>query len=312
LVSHFALFAFAVLWRPWDDPLALRKPKYLLAGLLCGWTVVLDYSGLVVVLFISLYGWLRRSSLPASLKSPRDIWQFAAGLAVCALVLMAYQWSAFGNPLFPAQRYMPPTEFSGSGYHGIALPQLDLLWDSAFGIRFGLFLSAPLLLLALFVPGWFKARYRLLNSLELWSILLYTFGFFLFCSANQFGRLQFNSGVRYLVPVVPFLFLVAAGVLLRMPKLWAVLFSIGATYWSWCLAMYRDVEQGLGIFDSLIHITFEGLRLPWLMTLERMGYFQGGVSVLPLLLLAGVFLWAIWRVGDQGRYLTSDNPAASN
>jgi hypothetical protein len=61
--------------------------------------------------------------------------------------------------------------------------------------------------------------------------------------------------------------------------------------------MYRDVEQGLGVFDSIIHVTFEGFRLPWLVTLERMGYFPGGTSALPLLVLLTVTIWVLWSVG---------------
>jgi hypothetical protein len=64
LVGHFALFAFALLWRPWDDAARPRRPRYFLAGLLSGWMVVLDYSGLVALAALSIYGLVRRASLP--------------------------------------------------------------------------------------------------------------------------------------------------------------------------------------------------------------------------------------------------------
>jgi hypothetical protein len=197
---------------------------------------------------------------------------------------------------------MPPTEFSVYGYNGMDRPHLDLLWDTAFGMRFGLFTSAPLLLLALWVPGWLDRRKRLVGNLETWCIVVFTVAFFLFCSANQFGRLQFNSGVRYIVPVVPFLFFLAASVLLRLPKVVAVLFGIVATYWSWCLAMYHDVEQGLGVLEPIRRITFEGFRLPWLQTLQKMGYVYEGASALPLLLVCAAIIWAFWNVGKQKSY----------
>lgn len=296
LLSHFALIAFALLWRPWDDPSHLRRPRYLLAGLCCGWAVVLDYSGLVVLLVLSIYGLVRRTSLPEELKLRRDIWQFALGVALCGVFLLAYQWRAFGNPFFPAQTYMPPAAFTGYGYRGMDWPHVDLLWRTAFDLRFGLFVSAPLLLLALYVPGWFKSRLRLVGRREMWCIVILSLSFFLFCAANQYTRMQFNTGVRHIVPVVPFLFLLAAGVLLRMPRLMAVVIGILTSYWSWCLAMYRDVEQGSGVLESLRHITFEGFRLPWLVTIERMGYLSRG-SVAPLLLLASAMVIAIWTVG---------------
>jgi hypothetical protein len=296
LVGHFALFAFALLWRPWDDAARPRRPRYFLAGLLSGWMVVLDYSGLVALAALSIYGLVRRASLPADVRSRADIYRFAAGVLICAAVLMAYQWASFGHPFYPAQHYMPAATFTGYGYRGMDWPHLDLLWQTGFSMRFGLFTSAPLLLLALYIPGWFNNRSRIVERREMWLIVLFTAAFFLFCAANQYTRMQFNTGVRHIVPVVPFLFLLAAGVLLRLPRLAAVLIGIITAYWSWCLAMYRDVELGAGIFESILHITFEGFRLPWLVTLENMGYVSG-VTATPLLLLSGAIIWAIWTVG---------------
>ena len=299
LVSHCALFAFALLWRPWDAVDNPLRPNYFLAGLLCGFAVVLDYSGIVVPVVLGVYGLIRRASLPPASKSRWDFAFFIGGLAICAAMLMGYQWVCFGNPLYPAQRYMPATEFSHYGYNGMDRPHLDLLWQTAFDLRFGLFTSAPLLLLALWVPGWVKRNHRLIGNRETWCIVAFTVLLFLFSAANQFGRLQFNTGVRYIVPVVPFIFILVAGILLRLPKSVAIAIGIVGTYWSWCLAMYRDVELGHGVFESLRHITLEGLRLPWLTTLERMGYVAPGAAVLPVLVLMLAIVWTVWRIGQH-------------
>ena len=317
LIADCALFAFALLWRPWDKPARPHPLSYLVAGLLCGWAVVLDYSGVIVVVVLGGYAAWRRSALPASTKTRADLPLFLVGVGASLLVLLGYQWSAFGHPLFPAQRYMPPTQYSVLGYHGFTWPQLDLLWQTAFGIRFGLFTSAPLLLLSLYPPAWTR-RVRLVGHREAWTILVFTVAFFLFCAANQYGRLQFNSGVRYIVPVVPFLFLIVAGALLhaagfllqrplRKPspiatahpwiRLWPlVVFVVVAVYWSWSLAMYRDVERGYGVFEAVLQVTTGGLRLPWLVTMQNMGYVPAGPWAWLVFLLASVAIWAIWRV----------------
>jgi len=78
LVAHCALFAFALLWRPWDKPSRPGRPHYLLAGLLCGWAVVVDYSGVVVPVVLGLYAIMRRAKLPPEVRSKGDIWQFVA------------------------------------------------------------------------------------------------------------------------------------------------------------------------------------------------------------------------------------------
>jgi hypothetical protein len=311
LVGHFALFAFALLWRPWDNPRRSGRPRYLLAGLLSGVTLALDYSGLVVIASVGLYACLRRAALPAGARSRSDLVYFAAGVLGAVSVLLGYQWVSFGNPFYPAQYYMPATAYSQQGYLGMAWPRPDLLWESAFGIRFGLFTSAPLLLLALWVPGWLRER-RIIGTLETWWVLGFSLLFFLFSAANQYGHLQFNSGVRYMVPVSPFLFLLAAGAMLRLPVFLASLVGVFGTYWSWCLAMHRDVEQGWGIFEALRRITLEGFRLPWLTTLEGLGYVDAGASALPLLTLMGVVLWILWALGpparDPGPFLGSAYP----
>lgn len=298
LAADFALFAFVLLWRPMRS--AESRPFYFLAGLCAGWTVVLDYSGLVVVAAIS--GYALAKWYAGDERNLADLGRFAVGVAICAVVLMAYQWASFGNPILPAQSYMPAAHYTELGYRGFSLPQLDLLFETAFGIRYGLFTSAPILLTVFLVPLWLTKSNRLLENRELILVLSLTTLFFLFCAANQYGRMQFNTGVRHIVPVVPFMFLLVANVLLRLPVILAAMIGVFGTYWSWCLAMYRDVEQGFGVFESIRHITLEGFRLPWLTTLERMGFVQSQ-SAIPLLLLSGVAIWLIWNVGNRSKYV---------
>lgn len=298
LAASFALFAFALLWRPTKKDDVEKKPFYFWAGLFCGWTVVLDYSGLVIVAAVGGYALARWLSEPAEHREISDLARFVAGVAICGCVLLLYQWLQFGNPILPPQSYMPPANFTDMGYRGFSFPQLDLLFDTAFGIRYGLFTSAPILLLALVVPVWLNKSTSLLGRREMIFIVAFAVLFFVFCSANQYGRMQFNTGVRHIVPVVPFVFLLAANVLIKMPRIPAVLIGLIASYWSWCLVMYRDVEQGSGVFESIRHITLEGFRLPWLTTLERMG-FVNDASAIPLLLLTGIVIWLIWSVGSK-------------
>jgi hypothetical protein len=293
LVSHFALFAFAILWRPWKESVKPYNLRYFIAGVLSGWTVVLDYTGLVVLASLGLYICLLRKG-ESRKRNLRDLCLYGAGAASSIAVLLAYQWASFGHPFYPAQYFMPAATFTHLGYRGMDWPKLDLLWDTAFSLRFGVFTSAPILLLSLYMPAW-RRSHRIIGRPEFIFILTVSLLFFLFCSANQYGRMQFNSGVRHVVPVTPFLFLLAAGILLRMPALWAILVGILSTYWSWCLTMYRDVEQGLGVIESIIHVTFEGLRLPWLTVVKNLGYLPDGFSTIPLVLVLGAILWVVWN-----------------
>jgi len=299
LVAHAVFLAFVLLWRPWSAASGPTRLGYLSAGLLSGWAVVCDYSAVVAVVALSGYAFSRWGSLPEDKRRYSDLALFALGGALGELLLAGYQWSSFGHPLYPAQHYMPAANFTNRGYRGFDWPQPDLLLDTAFGARFGLFVSSPLLVLALLPWAWRRPT-RLLERRESWLVFFFFILFWLFCGANQYGRMQFNSGVRYMVPVVPFLFLIVAGVLVRLPRFVATVIGAATAYWSWCLSMYRDVEIGKwGVLNAFLTISREGVRLPWLTTLEQMGSVPGYVSndnlALPILLAAGLVIWMIWR-----------------
>ena len=97
--------------------------------------------------------------------------------------------------------------------------KLELLFELAFDYRFGLFVSSPLMLLAVLSPFLNRGTGRLLPDLELTFILLLFVAFWLFFSGSNYTRLQFNTGIRYMAPMLPFLFVPAVVVLMRLPRL---------------------------------------------------------------------------------------------
>lgn len=304
LLCHAGFFAFVLLFRATPAPSGARTARFLGAGLLAGFSVVLDYTGVVTAIAIAAYAAVVWRQDPG--RRPVDLAAFAGAMAASAAVLPLYQWASFGHPLWPAQHYMPDTEHSGTGYRGMGPPDLELLWLISFGLHYGLFTSAPLLVLALWPPSWRPGQGGLLPRRELAFALLFCAGTFLFTSANQFARMQFNSGVRHLVPAVPFLFLLAAGALLRLPRRAAVAVAASGTAVSWCLAMSRDVEQARGVVGPVVDVLTNGPRLPWLTTLQRMGYLPDGPWALAPMALVAAGLAALWwtlprgALADQG------------
>ena len=67
------------------------------------------------------------------------------------------------------------------------------------------------------------------------------------------------------------------------------------------MAMYRDVERGLGVLDPVIHVFTGGFQLPVLTVLSRMTqyaeYTGAGVSPLPILVLAAAAIYGFWCIG---------------
>ena len=129
-------------------------------------------------------------------------------------------------------------------------------------------------------------------------MLSMTVGLWVFFSGSHYTKLQFNTGIRYLAPVFPFVFVPVAMVLKRMPVRVAWLIGILSVTLGWCSAMYRDVELGLGVADPVVRTFLGGFELPVIRTISRMQAFEhlipNGASSIPLLLMAGVMVVFIW------------------
>src|SRR5690606_20102264 len=112
---------------------------------------------------------------------------------------------------------------------------------------------------------------------------------------NQYALLQWNTGVRYLVPAVPLLFLALVPVLLRLPRLWLYALVVPTVAVSWSVSMARADVPG-----SLARVFLGGFELPWHTVLRRAAasyapFLEQQSSPLAILCLSGVVLWLIWR-----------------
>jgi hypothetical protein len=265
--------------------------------------LLFDYSGAVLLLGLLIYGLAKAWPAPWRVLLRHSSWYALGALGPVAL-LWFYQWRSFGHPFLPGQHWMPPVEWIDRGYQGYGPPQLELLLSLAFDYRYGFFASCPLMLLALSTPLVNRGPRRLLPRTEMVATLAIFAAFLLFFSGSNYTRLQFNTGVRYLSPMYAFLFLPAAAVLIHLPRRVIYFTGVLSVTQAWCLAMYRDVERGLGLLDPILHVFVGGLQLPFLSVLSRMGGQYGefvgrGVSPLPLFALAAAVLYGIWAPHRQ-------------
>ena len=292
MLGHAALLGFLALWNPGGSERWSERTRLLLAGLAGGTTLLLDYGGVITLLGLFAFT-VTGYAVPNALRRGA---LYVAGALPPVLLLWFYQWRSFGNPFLPGQHWMTPVPGIEVGYQGFGPPQPDLLLALAFDYRYGLFVACPLFLLALAAP--FLRRNRLPHA-PLGLLLGIPAAMWLFYSGVDYTRLQFNTGIRYLAPVFPFLFVPAAVVLARLPR-WAVYFAaVVSLAISWPLAMHRDVERGLGILDPIVHVFIGGFKLPLLTVLSRMHgvlpeHVASGVSPLPLFVLTAALLYGIW------------------
>jgi hypothetical protein len=304
MLGHIAFAGFLAVWNPSNAAGPSVRARHILAGVAGGATVLFDYSG--VVLLLGLFGYvLIRSYLTADRRvAVRNGAWYVLGSVPPMLLLWFYQWRAFGNPFLPGQHWMPPVQYIELGYQGFGGPQLELFISLLFDHRYGLFAAAPMLALGLAAPFLRRNGARAMPRLEELTCLAIFLSLLIFFSGSNYTRLQWNTGIRYLTPILPFLFMPAAMVLLRLPRLPLYAIGVGSVVLGWCMAMNREIWHPLGVLDPVVRVLTNGFQLPAFTTLERMsgmfGDVVGDTSPLPLFVLAGVMIYLLWTVRSAG------------
>jgi hypothetical protein len=296
LLAYCTLAAyFCLTWEPPSrrDDWHPSVRRIFAAGLALGVGLLCDYSALPLVAVFGVWVLVVRARDGGWLEAGRAAAWFAAGTVGPVAVLLGYQQAAFGNPWLPAQSYMPSTLLSIYGWRGVQLPSPDLLWRNLVDPGYGLFAFCPMLVAALWAP-----RYRSgpggLKPREAWLVFGASAALYVFSSSIAYAALQWNTGVRYLVPAAPLLFIAVVPVLLNAPR-WIVWSLVVPTVTiSWAVAMARE-----NVVLSLLRVFTLGFELPWHTVLQKtaeayLPALARGGSPLALFVLVGVVLWLVW------------------
>ena len=197
-VSAFGAFVgFYLLWRVVREG-ATRRLLWGV-GALFGLAAVSEYPVAPFLVLLVAWAALEMKDYPAL---HRIVWGALPLLALFA----AYNWSIFGTPLPVGYRYhVEYQQVHAQGFMGIAAPT----WEALYGITIspyrGLFFLSPVLLLSL--PG-LLFMWRLPGERRTAALLAATIaGFFLYNASYVYWWGGTAIGPRYLVPVVPFMFL---------------------------------------------------------------------------------------------------------
>jgi hypothetical protein len=296
LLAYCTMFAtLALLWTSDDKSRPHPESRHIVrAGLLLGFGVLCDYSGAPILLVFAL--WV--ACIAAVNEGPRHgltaTGWLVLGAAGPIAVLWLYQYAAFGNPFLPAQTYMPRTELSGEGWNGIGLPRADLLWLNLFSPRYGLFVFCPMLAAAVLAPRYSRSKGGL-GGAELALIFAASGALYLFSSSIAYAELQFNTGIRYLVPAVPLLFFALVPVLLNGPRWMAWMLVAPTLVISFAVSMTRE-----SVPIALTRLFTNGPELPWYTVLQKTGFVYAPAlpsEGLPLVVffISSAMLWLVWR-----------------
>jgi hypothetical protein len=328
-----ALFgAFLLLW-PRSGEVRLSTARRAGGGFLCGVAIALDYAGAVPAAVLGLYLVATRMPTGGLKAALRESVAFALAALPPVAFLLWSQWAMYGDPFTPGQFVMPAQNvFTDVGLHGMGLPSPEVFLKNLVSPSFGLLTFGPLLAFGL-IPARRYPRAALLFPCRerRWS-LVFVLTFMLFCAANWYSLLQFNTGFRYLLPVVPFLFLAASDHLARMPARWLALVTVLAVGHTTVLSMTREVNdtelelrqaaRELGVPETRVpgywnrlltetpvpmsyrRIASEGPQLPWLTVLRQTSPGREallGNPWLPVALIAlcGLAVLGLWRSGPR-------------
>ena len=204
LIIGFAILAHARSRRTTDRAAFLLG---LAAGMALGYSVVTEYTSALAVLPMFLYAAfvVRSKALTAGVVS---------GGAFCAALMLAYHSAAFGSA------FALPYDFSTQphrhvNFMGLGRPNFEALLNITFTPFRGLFFESPWLLLA--VPGT-VALVRAARARAEVLVCVATVVLFFWLNASLVDwEGGWIFGPRYLGPAVPFLAVLAGGILLPAP-----------------------------------------------------------------------------------------------
>lgn len=345
LLMHALFGAFLCLWVRPDEVQPAARARRVAAGFLCGAAFALDYAGVIPAGLLFLYLIVERCRSAGLVRSLRESLPFVLGALPPVLFLFWSQWAQFGHPLKPAQFYMPAVNYTDQGVQGMTWPRLETFAKNLFAPGWGLVPFAPLLVIA-FWPTWRRRASELIfpRRERAWSAAI-VLTFMLFCAGNQYALMQFNTGFRYFMPLVPFLFLAASDHLVRMRARPLALLTVLVVGHTWVLSMTREVndtekdlrdraaELGVceaeldGYWTTLLseapvpmayrRIVTEGPQLPWLTVLTSTPVGRSSPLAHPLaptgiLALTGLVVLGLWRAGRRAELAGRGDDGASS
>lgn len=315
-----AFGSFWLLWPKPDEHEPLRPARIYAAGFLGGWCLALDYAA--VVLLPVFWGYLMAVRMPRVGFGPAFVesLRYVAGSVPPVLFLLWTQWLMYGNPFLPGQYHMPDVNYTEFGWRGLDWPSANVFLHNLFDPNYGLYVFGPLLAIGLW-PARYPARELILPRRERWAVVALLVAFMGFCAANRYSLMQWNSGFRYLLPLVPFIFVQASDHLARWPRWALATVSVPVVIHSWVLSMVRylkvDFEIGNpAVVESWARFWHGGVQLPWLNVLrmttpDPTSPVHWWILPYALIALALGLCGAIWYLGERAaRSLPVSSPPA--
>jgi hypothetical protein len=180
---------------------SFSRQQLFVIGFLLGFSFVSDYTSFLAIITLLFYGAIiSRWSLKAV------VWVFF-GMGVPAVMLMFYNWIAFGSVMKFSYHYSVFSDRHHEFFQGLTFPDFGIPFIILFTEYRGLFFYSPWLLLA--VPGFSSMLKRKDLKVEGIVCLIIFISYVLFNSAYWGWHGGQAFGPRYIILSIPFLVLAA-------------------------------------------------------------------------------------------------------
>ncbi len=245
LVAVLLFTAFVLSWSPpsgWSPVVS-----GVVVGLLLGWAVISEYPTAPAAAVIGLYAVYRHGL--------RWLVSLALGGSFPIALLVMYDLAAFGTPWPIGYAYSALwQEQHHTGFISLVGPQWEAIWGLTFSDFRGLFFRAPWLLLA--IPAYWIGWRQRTHRAEWWVLLLVPLSFLLFYGSSIMWWGGFAAGPRYIVPMIPFLALLA---MLFIASVWS--------HPGWCTGILILMASSFGLIWMEATATqlfpTDSIRSPW-------------------------------------------------
>jgi hypothetical protein len=239
-----ALFAaFLILFREPGREFAHSTAQRAWVGFLLGIAIALDYAGVFPAVVLGLWFlWTRRAAAGWRTALAESVPAVLAALPPI-LFLLWTQKLMYGGWFTPGQFVMRPVNYTEVGMKGISWPTFEVLLKNFVAPGWGLYTFGPLLLVALWPAPRAEESSWILPRRERRWVLALVVTFLLWNAMNVYSLMQFNSGFRYLLPIVPFAFLQASDRLARLSRGALAALSVLVVAHGLVLCMTREVND---------------------------------------------------------------------
>src|SRR5262245_8804756 len=231
----------------------------------------------------------------ATLRPRRRLAWIAAGALPPLAALLAYQHAIFGEFSLAYSHYAMASfrEGMATGWMGISRPNLGVLYYITIHPYRGLFFYSPVLLFFFVGSGqiWRRAKSRRPDLLAAWAALV---AYLLFNSSYYTWWGGWAMGPRYLIGMLPFLFLPILAAMQQGPRMRNAVLAAGCVSVALNLPVILvdpQIPEGYPPATLLRAEISSNLTSPWL-TRTLSDFFRGQIAViLPLAKLSG--LWPL-------------------